>query len=220
MNDFKHRILDTAPIEVDIDIFNEDFASPRSTHSVKSTRSLKVMIGESYQDYFIKLKNVYSQYKYNHFSKYYEKVKSHNLTQLNAIQTNDDYMPSTKLFQIKINKDFFNENFTIDKVTLEKKKEELEPIIKDCIEKCGIIEMEIQRILNSSHKMYNYIERNLSLYDIVNIFLEKIKKSKAAYANLKNISFLILMNLALEVPKRQKLIKLMFSLIKSKICIL
>jgi hypothetical protein len=66
------------------------------------------------------------------------------------------------------------------------------------IEKCGLTEIEIERILKYSNKMYNYISDNLFLNDLMNELSEKI-------GNLKRIKEIIrksfLINAASNIKK-------------------
>ena len=96
------------------------------------------------------------------------------------MSSNPSYYPSQKLIQLKLTKDFLlpEGKFRIDKAILEKKRDELELIVMDHIEKGGKIEMEVEAILKSSGCLYNYIENNLSLESQVDFFLNRIKRFK------------------------------------------
>lgn len=189
------------PFDYDLDQFSE-FGSPRSQKSTKSASkpSLKRLLTDNFTDYITRIEKVYPDFKYNHYSKYFEKLKrSNNTTMMNNTLNQSklynsqnleidllDYKPSEKLYKLNLPKQFItSENFIIDKLILEKKKEELESVVRDYIEKGGIIELEVQRILENSPKIYNFIEENLVLEPKVEFFLNRVKINKQQMSVVK-----------------------------------
>jgi hypothetical protein len=184
--------------------------------------SLKELLNESLDDYINKIKQEYIQYKLNHFGR---RGINSNMTAVNSIQimTSDPnlinlitmnnghgqgpsqgnvfiYQSSQRIYKL-VPKEFFIECelFKINRDILIKKKEDIEYYCRDMIEKCGDVEMEIERILEHSGKLYNYINTNLQPLNEQLLFtIDKVEQSRRTKILLKN-KFLI--NSGLNIQK-------------------
>jgi hypothetical protein len=167
-----------------------DIGSPRSQASSRSSKlSFKDLLNESYDDYLNKIKAEYTIYKSNH-------RKYHNESKFVSVENTDHlYHGSQKIYKI-VPKEFFFQgdgevsNFKISKEILEKKREDIEKYCRELIEKCGDVEFEIERILQHSGKIYNYINTNLTpLSEEVHFSYEKIRTMKMMKESLKQKVF-------------------------------
>jgi hypothetical protein len=171
--------LELTDISKDFEKFT-DISSPRSHTSSRSSKlSFKELLNESYEDYLKKIKNEFAIYKINHQRK--GKNQDLNASRINLVEADDlsVYQSSHKIYKI-IPNDFFNASeFKISKEILEKKRDGIELYCRELIEKCGDVEIEIERILQHSAKLYNYINNNLKpLFSDLNFFYEKVKQMK------------------------------------------
>jgi hypothetical protein len=108
---------------------------------------------------------------------------------------------------MKIPENYLSEpnKFKIEKSLLEKNLDQLQNEILRNIERSGMIETEVQRILNNSSLIFNYVENNLSLESKVNFFLERIKQFKKGKENLKKYFFRNTNELILKENKKKNL---------------
>jgi hypothetical protein len=163
-----------------------DIGSPRSQASSRSSKvSFKDLLNESYEDYLNKIKVEYAIYKCNH-------RKSQIESKFGSIENTDHlYHGSQKIYKI-VPKEFFfnggsdNPHYKISKEILEKKREDIEKYCRELIEKCGDVEFEIERILQHSGKIYNFINTNLTpLSEEIEYSYGKIKNMKDMKESLK-----------------------------------
>jgi hypothetical protein len=174
-------------------------------------------MNESFSSYLQKITNEYSQFKNNHYCKRQFQsgtdssvyVVNNNITNLsyfsrnNLNPNNSPYQPNSKVVQ-KITKEFLSPHtqFKMSNDILEKKIENIQKYSRDLIEMCGEIDYEIEKILEHSVKLYNYINHNmLPLYDQLEFSLFKMQEMKKAKNFLKEK---FLKNSALKIKKEIK----------------
>ena len=94
--------------------------SPKSQFSQNSTKPnsvkpIKTLLAEDFNVYVKKIQKVYQSFKFNHYSKYYTKIKS--LEDSHIIIQQNDYIPSNKLSKLKLPYNILNDfsNFFVDK---------------------------------------------------------------------------------------------------------
>lgn len=143
-----------------------------------------------------KIKHEYATYKANHFGKKGSAFSNFRTTTEGYINTEEStnretnpnevifYQSSQKIYKL-IPKHFFaTDQFTISREILEKKREDIEKYCRELIEKCGDVEFEIERILEHSGKLYNFINSNL--YPL-NDDLENALRNVQAMKNYKKV---------------------------------
>jgi hypothetical protein len=123
----------------------------------------------------------------------------------NYSYTSYTYKSSNKLSQLNLPSEYLKpeKEFKIERLTLEKKVDDLQGTVMEYIEKGGMIEMEVEKILSNSSSIYNYIENNLSLVPQVNFFLERVKKHKEAKINFRKYFLLNANKLILKGNKKK-----------------
>lgn len=206
---------------VDLDLLPND-DSPRSNKSIQSVGDL---IKQNYSSYIGNIKNMYPNFKFNHYSKYSETIKKINPllnlnssdfrgSELSATTKNSslvDYQSSTKLVSIGLGEEYIlpKDNFRIGKEILEENIEDLYNTEKRFDNKVEGIEMELDRILKNSSLIYNYIEENTSLGTEIDRSIKGINGKRNLNRDLNkeyiiNSSKLMLMGL-----KKQNIIKVL-----------
>lgn len=180
-----------------------------STDNDKKT--LKFLIEEDYGNYVKLIKKIYPNFKFNHYSKYFEQIK-HIKCQT---ENNDGYR---RFLLSNIEKEFLvdKDKYVINKEMLEENKVELEKKIKALMNKVGEIELRVNHILENDSKIENYIEENMYIKDTINDFLTKVlgkKKQKECFKDkiLKLSSRLILIQ-----QKKQNMINVLTDIKKIK----
>jgi hypothetical protein len=199
--------MELTDISKDFEKFT-DISSPRSHTSSRSSKlSFKDLLNESYEDYLNKIKTEFAIYKANHHRKL-KFASDLNASRINLVEADDltIYQSSHRIYKL-ISSDFFNAiNFKINKEILEKSREQIEKYCRELIEKCGDVEIEIERILQHSAKLYNYITNNLQpLYTDLNYFYEKVKQMKSSKVLMKKT---LLVNSAKQIKLGMKKDKL------------
>jgi hypothetical protein len=172
--------LEMTDISKDFEKFT-DIGSPRSQASSRSSKiSFKDLLNESYDDYLNKIKSEYTIYKSNHR----RMINSVNESRIVSVESNESlYQSSQKIYKL-IPREFFEggssiQQFKISREILEKKREEIEKYCRELIEKCGDVEFEIERILQHSGKIYNYINSHLTpLCEDLEFTYEKVRNMK------------------------------------------
>lgn len=177
----------------------------------KDKKTLKYLIEEDYGNYVKLIRKIYPNFKFNHYSKYFEQIKHI------KCQTENDDGYRRFLFSI-IDKDFLldKDKYVINKELLEENKVELEKKIKELMNKVGEIELRVNHILENDSKIENYIDDNMYIKDTINDFLTKVlgkKKQKELFKEkiLKLSSQLILIQ-----QKKQNMILVLTDLKKIK----
>jgi hypothetical protein len=174
----------------DFDKFNTDIGSPRSQSSRTSKSSssklpsFKDLMNETYDDYLAKIKGEYPTYKNNHRKTQPESSK---IIISDLQKSLSLYQSSQKIYKM-IPAEFFTEEgkkYKINKDILEKKSGEMQKYMSDLIEKCGDVELELDRILEHSHKLYYYINQNMSINDILEFCVYEINKMKESKNRIK-----------------------------------
>ena len=181
----------------DLDKFEIDSPKSQTSGSNKSSKhSLKDLMNESFTSYIKKITNDYNNFKNNHYCKrqfqsgtdssvYVVNNNSTNLSYFSRNNLNPNnylYQPNSKVVQ-KIPKEFLtpHSQFKLSNDILEKKIDNLQKYSRDLIEICGEIDYEIEKILEHSVKLYNYINNNMSpIYDKLEFSLFKVQEMKKA----------------------------------------
>lgn len=164
-----------------------DISSPRSHSSGRSKISFKDLLNESYENYLKKIKNEFAIYKSNHHRK--TKNQDLNSTRINLTEADDltVYQSCSKIYKYVPNEFFSNLQFKIPKEILEKNRDHIERYCRELIEKCGDVEIEIERILQHSSKLYYYINKNLQpLHEDLEILCKKVNEMKEAKKFIKS----------------------------------
>jgi hypothetical protein len=207
---------------IELEKFEIDSPKSQTSGSKSSRYSLKDLMNESFSSYIKKVSIEYSQFKNNHYSKrqfqsgidssvYIVNNSTTNLSYFSRNNPNSSlnsqnyfYQPNSKIFQ-KIPKEFLtNVPFKISNEILEKKSDLIQKYCKDMIEMCGEIDYEIEKILEHSVKLYNYINYNMQpLCDQLEFALFKVKEMKKSKEFLR-VKFLTNSSLTIkkEIKKR------------------
>ena len=173
-----------------------------SNKTSKSNNSFKILIKEDYSGYIQILKRIYPSFRFNHYNRisneYYEYYKKYgeegDINNRNfAIKgyTGDNnkikrekgqYKKSNLLDILGVQENIAEDpkNFKIKSDFLSRKDPyELKMIKEDLSFKTGVIEKELNHILESeAATLYNYIENNIDLNKKIDEFSEKMKKKK------------------------------------------
>ena len=164
-------------------------------------KSFKVLLNEDLNIYVGLIQSLYHSFKQNHYSKYSFKGVS-NKTEV--YQTNKSIVKSIEQFY------FVDEDkFKIKSEILEQKQEDIGDSCRTLIEKCGGIEMELQKILEHSIKMQRYLGDNLQpIKENVVTMSEKITKMKGIKEEIKKKYIMSSSQLMIKETKRKNVKKL------------
>lgn len=170
----------SSELELDMEKFSTvDIGSPRSLSSNHSTKnSFKELLNENMDQYINSIKPEYEKYKVNHC--HFKKIADNN-SNINVLNDKNLLYQSHLTVLTCIDKDFIinEKEFKIRKELLSQKKEFIAHSNHELIEKCGRIELELEKTLEYSHKMSNYISVNLTpLENYVNEVVIRINKWK------------------------------------------
>jgi hypothetical protein len=153
-----------------------------TSNSIRSNNDISLisMVLQDSRNYYQKIRNVYPNFKFNHYNKYATKNKNNNTL----------YNQSKEIYKLLPNFYFNDEqNFKIPSNLLEKNDIEVQSLCMEYIEKCGVVEMELEKSLSKSSIIYDYIQNNIYLRDKIIYLLDKIKIIKKDGDKLKK-SFL------------------------------
>ena len=199
MNNNQNKLLDMTTIGMP--------GRPKSRHTeFFEEEEMKILLKQNYSSYYVKLKNFYPSFQFNHYYRtrseqiedYYrkygeegdinnrnfayrskiaeknknlkkleEKYKQSNLLDILGVQNNIRVSP--KEFRIK--NDFLSRTDIV----------EISMIQNDLSFKTGIINKELDSILEKhGNKIYNYTEKNISLKEQLEEYLQNVKHKKLA----------------------------------------
>lgn len=208
------------------------------TSASSTSKPLKSLIQEDFSSYLTKIKKSYPDFKFNHYSKYYEKVKLNttitnrdrdrdyhenlnfrkNIDFKDNLSQNTNFNSSTykssslaKLKQLYLPSNYLlpENEFKLEKSILEMKKDECEFLVRDHIEKGGEIEIQVEKVLCNSSMIHSYIENNLSLQDDIEIFLQRIKMYKSGKEKFRKFIIQNTNKLVLRGSKKKNLEKIL-----------
>lgn len=171
----------------DIEKFSTvDIGSPRSLSSNHSAKiSFKELLNENMDQYINSIKPQYEKFKVNHC--HIKKAADNNII-VNVNYDKGQIYQSNANVLASIDKEFtINEKeFKIRKELLSQKKEFITHSNHELIEKCGKIELELEKTLEYIYKMSNYICFNLSpLEQYVNDLVTRVNNWKEQLNFLK-----------------------------------
>ena len=157
-------------------------------------------MNESFSTYINRISKDFPTYKNNHYSKKqflsgtYSSVYivNNNATNLSYFSKGNSYLntviyqPNSKIFE-KIPKEFLSiTQFKFSNEILEKKSENIQKYCRELIELCGEVDFEIEKILEHSLKLFNFINQNLQpLCDQLDFSLVRIKEMKKSKKIIK-----------------------------------
>lgn len=206
-------IYDTNPtLEFDISRDYDKFNDVCSVHSETSTKSSKTsfkeLLNESLDDYILRICSEYQIYRQNHYVKRIGQMIPNKLTGSITEGNGQIYQPSQKFYKT-FPKEFMTVDYKISSVILEKKVSEIESYSRNLIEKVGDTEMEIQRILNHSNKLYNYINNNLiPLNSQLKTLTDKVQEMKFTKHQIQSKYMQITARTVLKGEKRRNVANL------------
>ena len=201
------------------------FDSQKSS-KIENNNTFKILLNEDFNTYTTNLKKIYPSFEFNHYNKikdeYYEYCKKYGDNDINNrnskynIQNNNnikEYKKSNLLDILGVQQNISvpTEKFKIKEDFLSRNdKTELKMIKEDLSFKTGIIDKELESILQTqSNKFYNYIENNVNFTKLISYYSDEIKSKIEIQKKIKKNYFNNSMKLLLKEKKKKELEKLL-----------
>ena len=201
------------------------FDSQKSS-KIENNNTFKILLNEDFNTYTTNLKKIYPSFEFNHYNKikdeYYEYCKKYGDNDINNrnskynIKNNNnikEYKKSNLLDILGVQQNISvpTEKFKIKEDFLSRNdKTELKMIKEDLSFKTGIIDKELESILQTqSNKFYNYIENNVNFTKLISYYSDEIKSKIEIQKKIKKNYFNNSMKLLLKEKKKKELEKLL-----------
>ena len=201
------------------------FDSQKSS-KIENNNTFKILLNEDFNTYTTNLKKIYPSFEFNHYNKikgeYYEYCKKYGDNDINNRNSkyniknnnnNKEYKKSNLLDILGVQQNILvpTEKFKIKEDFLSRNdKTELKMIKEDLSFKTGIIDKELESILQTqSNKFYNYIENNVNFTKLISYYSDEIKSKIEIQKKIKKNYFNNSMKLLLKEKKKKELEKLL-----------
>ena len=172
---FKSSIITIKPTDND-DCNNIHNHTYPNINNNNDKETIKTLLDTDYKRYTSTIKKIYPTFKFNHYSKYADSKGVVDVFKWNrsCLQVDEYYLNTP------------HNVFVVKTSLLEQNEEQLHKTNKLLMNSVGEIEMEVDRVLNSSSIIESYYYDNIQLKDTIDVFIKRIGNKKEMKEMFKN----------------------------------